>query len=44
MPDDRCYFTFRPLTWKRMDRYQRKQFHRENEARRIRGLQPLRKP
>ena len=32
------------LGWKYMPRWQRKQFHRENESRVRRGLKPLPKP
>lgn len=34
----------RKKTWKNMERWKRKQFHRENEIRRIHGLKPLPKP
>lgn len=33
-----------PNDWQNMPRWQRKQFHRENESRVRRGLKPLNKP
>ena len=38
------YYRRRPRTWKRMSRWQRKQFHRENESLVRQGKKPKSKP
>lgn len=45
MPVGECYcYRYRKRTWRTMARWQRKQFHRENERRVALGKPPLPKP
>ena len=44
MPSGECYRTYRPRTWKTMNRHARRSFYRENAARVSRGQKELPKP
>jgi hypothetical protein len=44
MPNFATSRSFSPPDWKTMTRWQRKEFHRENESRARKGLAALKKP
>jgi hypothetical protein len=45
MPDYNTYQQrLKPRTWKEMERWERKEWHRENDLRKSRGLPLLKKP
>ena len=44
MPGLSMYERPSPKTWARMERWERKAWHRENAVRALRGQPPLRKP